>query len=141
MPQIEVTFDIDVDGILNVSAKDRATNKEQKVRIEQSIGISSEEIRRMRKEADSHADEDKKKRELAEARNHAERLVYECEKLLKEFAHKLDTGSKAVVESAIARAKEAGKGNNVAVIKSAIEGLEQATHVLSKHIYESGDGQ
>jgi molecular chaperone DnaK len=137
MPQIEVTFDIDVNGILNVTAKDRATNKEQKVRIEQSSGISKDDIERMRKDADSHAEEDKKKRELAEARNHAERLVYECEKLMKEHADKLDSGSKSAIESAVARVKEAEKSNDVAAIKSAVEGLEQATHALSKHMYDS----
>jgi molecular chaperone DnaK len=137
MPQIEVTFDIDVNGILNVSAKDRATNKEQKVKIEQSSGISKDDIEKMRKDADSHAEEDKKKRELAEARNHAERLVYECEKLMKEHADKLDAGSKSAIESAVARVKESEKSNDVAAIKSAVEGLEQATHALSKHMYDS----
>ncbi|MBL8851777.1 MAG: molecular chaperone DnaK [Planctomycetaceae bacterium] len=137
MPQIEVTFDLDVNGILNVTAKDRATNKEQKVRIEQSSGISKDDIEKMRREADSHADEDKKKRELAEARNHAERLVYECEKLMKEHADKLDSGSRSAIESAVARVKEAEKGDDVAAIKSAVEGLEQATHALSKHMYDS----
>jgi molecular chaperone DnaK len=137
LPQIDVTFDIDVNGILNVSAKDRATNKETKVKIEQSSGISKEEIEKMRKDADSHADEDKKKRELAEARNHAERLVYECEKLMKEHADKLDAGSKSAIETAVARVKEAEKSNDVAAIKSAVEALEQATHALSKHMYET----
>ncbi|MFO1094949.1 MAG: molecular chaperone DnaK [Planctomycetaceae bacterium] len=137
MPQIEVTFDIDVNGILNVTAKDRATNKEQKVRIEQSSGISKDDIEKMRKDADSHAEEDKKKRELAEARNHAERLVYECEKLMKEHADKLDAGSKSAIESAVARVKEAEKSNDAAAIKSAVEGLEQATHALSKHMYDA----
>ena len=137
MPQIEVTFDIDVNGILNVSAKDRATNKEQKVRIEQSSGLSKEEIEKMQKDAESHADEDKQKRELAESRNHAERLVYECEKLMKEHADKLDEGSKSAIESAIEKVNEAQKGEDVGAIKSAVEGLEQATHALSKHMYES----
>ena len=137
MPQIEVKFDIDVNGILNVSAKDRATNKEQKVRIEQSSGLSKDEIEKMQKDAESHADEDKKKRELAETRNHAERLVYECEKLMKEHAEKLDEGSKSAIESAIEKVKEAEKGDDVGAIKSAVEGLEQATHALSKHMYES----
>jgi len=137
MPQIEVTFDIDVNGILNVTAKDRATNKEQKVKIEQSSGISKDDIEKMRKDADSHAEEDKKKRELAEARNQAERLVYECEKLMKEHADKLDAGSKTAIESAVARVKETEKGSDVAAIKSAVEGLEQATHALSKHMYDS----
>ncbi len=137
LPQIEVTFDIDVNGILNVSAKDRATNKEQKVRIEQSSGLSKDEIDKMQKEASSHADEDRRKRELAEAKNHAEHLVYQTEKLLKEHADKLDEGSKSAIESAIKKVRESEQGSDVAAIKSAVEGLEQATHALSRHMYEA----
>jgi molecular chaperone DnaK len=137
MPQIEVTFDIDVNGILNVSAKDRATNKEQKVRIEQSSGLSKDQIENMRKEADSHAEEDRQKRELAEARNRAEHLVYQTEKLMKEHAEKLDAGSKSAIEAAMEKVKEAEKGSDVAAIKSAVENLEQAMHALSKHMYEA----
>jgi molecular chaperone DnaK len=137
MPQIEVTFDIDVNGILNVSAKDRATNKEQKVRIEQSSGLSKDQIENMRKEADSHAEEDRKKRELAESKNRAEHLVYQTEKLMKEHAEKLDAGSKSAIEAAMEKVKEAEKGSDVAAIKSAVENLEQAMHALSKHMYEA----
>ena len=137
MPQIEVTFDIDVNGILNVSAKDRATSKEQKVRIEQSSGLSKDQIENMRKEADSHAEEDRRKRELAEAKNHAEHLVYQTEKLMKEHAEKLDSGSKSAIEAAMTKVKEAEKGSDVAAIKSAVENLEQAMHALSKHMYEA----
>jgi molecular chaperone DnaK len=137
LPQIEVTFDLDVNGILNVSARDRATSKEQKVRIEQSSGLSKDEIDKMQKEASSHADEDRRKRELAEAKNHAEHLVYQTEKLLKEHADKLDEGSKSAIESAIKKVREAEQGSDVAAIKSAVEGLEQATHALSRHMYEA----
>jgi molecular chaperone DnaK len=137
MPQIEVTFDLDVNGILNVSAKDRATNKEQKVRIEQSSGLSKDEIEKMRREADSHADEDRRKRELAEARNQAEHRVYEAEKLLEEHAGKLDAGAKSGIESAMTAVREANKGSDVAAIKSSMSNLEQALHALSKHMYES----
>jgi molecular chaperone DnaK len=137
MPQIEVTFDIDVNGILNVSAKDRATNKEQKVRIEQSSGLSKDQIENMRKEADSHAEEDRQKRELAEARNRAEHLVYQTEKLMKEHAEKLDAGSKSAIEAAMEKVKEAEKGSDVAAIKSAVENLEQAMHALAQHMYEA----
>jgi molecular chaperone DnaK len=137
LPQIEVTFDLDVNGILNVSAKDRATSKEQKVRIEQSSGLSKDEIDKMQKEASSHADEDRRKRELAEAKNHAEHLVYQTEKLLKEHADRLDEGSKSAIESAIKKVREAEQGSDVAAIKSAVEGLEQATHALSRHMYEA----
>jgi molecular chaperone DnaK len=149
MPQIEVTFDIDVNGILNVSAKDKATGKEQSVRIEESSGLSETEIERLRKDAELHAEEDRKKRELAEAHNNASRLVYETEKLLKEHADKLDEGSKSAIEAAIRKVNEVAKGDNVAAIKSAIDELTQATHALSKHMYEraaqtsaprSGDG-
>jgi molecular chaperone DnaK len=137
MPQIEVTFDLDVNGILNVSAKDRATNKEQKVRIEQSSGLSKDEIENMRREADSHAEDDRRKRELAEARNQAEHRVYEAEKLLEEHAGKLDAGAKSGIESAMSAVREANKGSDVAAIKSSMSNLEQALHALSKHMYES----
>ncbi|REJ95112.1 MAG: molecular chaperone DnaK [Planctomycetota bacterium] len=137
MPQIEVGFDLDVNGILNVSAKDKATGKEQKVRIEQSSGLSKDEIEQMQKDAEAHAAEDKQKRELAETRNKAETLVYETEKLMKEHADKLDEGAKSAVESAMERVKEAEKGEDVAALKSAIENLEQAMHGLSKHMYEA----
>ncbi|REJ96076.1 MAG: molecular chaperone DnaK, partial [Planctomycetota bacterium] len=137
MPQIEVGFDLDVNGILNVSAKDKATGKEQKVRIEQSSGLSKDEIEQMQKDAEAHAAEDKQKRELAETRNKAETLVYETEKLMKEHADKLDEGAKSAVESAMERVREAEKGEDVAALKSAIENLEQAMHGLSKHMYEA----
>ena len=137
MPQIEVGFDLDVNGILNVSAKDRATGKEQTVRIEQSSGLSKEEIDRMQSEAEAHADEDKQKRELAETRNKAETMVYETEKLMKEHADKLDDGAKSGIEAAIEQVKEAEKGEDIAPLKSAIENLEQAMHSLSKHMYEA----
>ncbi len=137
MPQVEVTFDIDVNGILSVSAKDKATGKQHQVKIQQSSGLSKDEIEKMKRDADSHAAEDKKKRELAEARNKAEHLVYQTEKLMKEHAEKLDAGSKSAVESASAKVQEALKGDDVAAINSAAENLEQATHALSKHMYES----
>jgi molecular chaperone DnaK len=137
MPQVEVTFDIDVNGILSVSAKDKATGKQHQVKIQQSSGLSKDEIDKMKRDAESHAADDKKKRELAEARNKAEHLVYQTEKLMKEHAEKLDAGSKSAVESASDRVKEALKGDDVAAINSAAENLEQATHALSKHMYEA----
>ena len=136
-PQIDVTFDIDVNGILNVSAKDKATGKEHKVAIKQSSGISDDEIERMRKDAESHADEDKRKRELAEARNRAEHDVYQVEKLIKEHEDKLDQASKDAINTAAERVKEAAKGEDVAAIRSAIDNLQQASYALSKHMYES----
>ena len=137
LPQIEVTFDIDKNGILSVKATDKASGKEQSVTIDNSSGLSEEEIERMKKDAEAHADEDKRKRELAEARNKASNLAYDTEKLLKEHADKLDEGSKSAIEASIAKVKEAEAGEDVGQIKSAIEELEQATHALSKAMYEA----
>ncbi|MEW4486813.1 molecular chaperone DnaK [Thalassoglobus sp. JC818] len=139
VPQIEVTFDIDVNGILNVSARDKGTGKEHKVTIQQSSGLSETEIEEMRKDAESHADEDKKRKELAEVRNQASNFVYQTEKTLKEHADKLDDSSKTAIESAIQKVKDAEGGEDAAAIKSALEDLEQATHALSKHIYEASN--
>ncbi len=138
-PKVEVTFDIDVNGILNVSAKDKATGKEHKVEIKQSSGLSDDEIQKMRKDADAHAEEDKKRRELAEVRNQASAMAYQTEKLLKEHAEKLDEGAKSGITGAIAKLREAEAGEDVAAIKSALENLEQATHALSKHMYEAAE--
>lgn len=136
VPQIEVTFDIDVNGILKVSAKDVATGKEQSVRIEESSGLSEEEIEKMRKDADAHSEEDKKLREVVEAKNKATTLVYETEKLLKEHADKLDDSSKTAIESSIKKVNEAAEGDDAGAINTAIEELTQATHALSQHMYE-----
>jgi len=137
VPQIEVAFDIDVNGILNVSAKDVATGKEQSVKIEESSGLSDDEIDDMRKDADTHAEEDKQKRKFAEAHNEASRLVYDTEKLMKEHADKLDDASKSAIEASMEKVNEALKGEDLAAVESAVEELNQATHALSKHMYES----
>ena len=137
VPQVEVKFDIDANGILKVSAKDLGTGKEQTVRIEQSSGLSESEIERMRKDAESHAEEDKRKRELAEVRNQAENMCFQIEKLVKEQAEKLKDSDKAPLEAAVAKAREAAKGENVDAIKSAISELEHAAHAVSKVLYES----
>lgn len=137
VPQVEVTFDIDVNGILSVSAKDKATGKEHKVEIKQSSGLSEDEIDRMKKDAESHAEEDRKRKELAMAKNQASHLVRETEKLMKEHEDKLDEGSKSAITSAIEKVNEAEKGDDLDAIKSALENLEQATHALSKHMYEA----
>jgi molecular chaperone DnaK len=137
VPQIEVSFDIDVNGILKVSAKDIATQKVQTVSIEKSSGLSESEIEKMRTDAESHAEEDLRKRKLAEARNHAARLVYETEKLMKEHADKLDSGSKSAIESSIERVNKAAAGDDAGAIDSAVKDLEQATHALSKHMYDA----
>ncbi len=140
VPQIEVKFDIDVNGILNVSAKDLATGKEQSRKIEQTGALSEDEIERMRKDAESHAEEDKKRRKLAEARNKASSLSYEIEKTMKEHEAKLDAGSKSALESSIAKVNEAAKGEDVAAIESAIGQLEQAAQALYKHMQEAAQG-
>ena len=141
MPQIEVTFDIDVNGILNVSARDVATGKEQTIHIKQSSGLSDEEIERMRKDAEAHADDDKKKRELAEAQNNGSRMVHETEKLLKEHSDKLDEGSKTAIETSMEKVKEVIKGEDVAAINAAVEELTQASHALAQHMYEAGQAE
>ena len=138
MPQVEVTFDIDANGILNVSAKDKGTGKQQTVRIEQSSGLSEEEIERMRKDAEAHADEDKKKKELVDARNEAEARCFGMEKLLKEHTDKLREADKQAVTKSIEKVREAAKGDDPAKIKSAISELEEASHALSKALYEAG---
>ena len=135
VPQIEVSFDIDVNGILSVSAKDKATGKEQSVRIEESSGLSEAEIEQMRKDAEAHADEDKKKAELAQAKNKATMLVHTVEKTVKEHEDKLDDGSKSAIEASVAKVNEAVKGEDAAAIEVAISELEQAAHALSQHMY------
>ncbi len=136
MPQIEVAFNIDVNGILNVNAKDLGTGKEQSVKIEQSGGLSETEIADMQKDAEAHAEEDKKQRALAEAKNNASSLVYATEKVLKEHADKLDDASKTAIETAMEKTKKAAEGDDVAEIESAIEELSQASHALSQHLYQ-----
>ncbi|MBI1310357.1 molecular chaperone DnaK [bacterium] len=131
IPQIEVTFDIDVNGILNVSAKDKASGKEQRVRIENSSGLSEEEIEKMRKEADAHAAEDKKKRELAEQKNKASSLAHQVEKSIGELGDKLDAASKAAIEASVEKVKKAAEGTDVDAIKSAISELEQAAQAFA----------
>jgi molecular chaperone DnaK len=146
VPQIEVTFDIDANGILNVTAKDKATNKEQKIQITSSSGLSKEEVDRMAKEAEAHASEDKAKREEIEARNQLDGLVYQVEKTLKEHGDKISGDEKGQVESAIADAKKALDGSDAAAMNSAREKLTQASHKLAEVMYKAtqappaGDG-
>ena len=139
VPQVEVTFDIDVNGILNVTAKDKATNKEQSVRIEESSGLSDGEIEQARQAAEEHAEEDKKKRDLAEARNKASMLVYETEKLLTEHSETLDDASKEAIEAAVTKVNEPSSEEDADAINTAVGELEQATHALSKHMYEQSE--
>jgi molecular chaperone DnaK len=139
-PQVEVKFDIDANGILKVSAKDLGSNKEQTVSIEQSSGLNESEIERMRKDAESHAEEDKRKYRVAEARNKAEALCFQTEKLIKENEEKLSASDKAPLEAAVTKARETAKGEDVDAINSAHGALEQAVHALSKVLYESTAG-
>jgi len=136
MPQIEVRFDIDQNGILNVSAKDLGTNKEASVRIEQSSGLSESEIERMRRDAESHSADDKKRVELANLRNQGDQMCYQLEKLMKEHASQLKEQDKAPLEKAVEKVREKAKGADSVALKSAIEELEQASHAFSKTIYE-----
>jgi molecular chaperone DnaK len=137
VPQIEVKFDIDANGILNVAAKDLGTGTEQTVRIEQSSGLSESEIDEMRKDAESHADEDKKKRAVIEARNEADSRCYQLEKLIKQQGDKLKDSDKQALEAAIAKVREAAKGEDSAAIKTAIGELEAASHAMSEALYKS----
>jgi molecular chaperone DnaK len=140
VPQIEVKFDIDANGILKVAAKDLGTGVEQTVKVEQSSGLSESEIEKMRRDAESHADEDKKKRALAEARNEGESRAYQLEKLIKQQGDKLKDSDKQALESAIAKVREAAKSDDVNRIKSAISELEAASHAMSEALYKSAAG-
>jgi len=137
MPQIEVTFDIDANGILNVTAKDKATNKEQKIQITSSSGLSKEEVERMAKEAEAHSAEDKAKREEIEARNQLDSMVYQVEKMLKENGDKISGDEKGQVESAVADAKKALEGTDAAAMTAAREKLTAASHKLAEVMYKA----
>jgi molecular chaperone DnaK len=136
MPQIEVTFDIDANGILNVSAKDKATGKEQKIRIEASSGLNKEQIEKMRRDAEAHAAEDKRKRETVEARNRADQLVWQTEQALKEHGEKIPPDERGKIESAINQVKEAMKGDDASAIKKSMDQLMTASQTIGKILYE-----
>ncbi|MBE9486032.1 MAG: Hsp70 family protein, partial [Chloroflexi bacterium] len=144
VPQIEVTFDIDANGILHVSAKDLGTGKEQSIQITASSGLSDEEINRMVKDAEAHAGEDKKKRELIEARNQADGLIYTTEKSLSEHGEKLDSATKKQIEDALAELKTAMEADDAEVIQKKSEALAQASHKLAEVMYaqsqQEGEG-
>jgi molecular chaperone DnaK len=137
VPQIEVKFDLDANGILSVAAKDLGTGKEQTVKIEQSSGLSQDEIDKMKRDASEHAAEDKKKRELVEARNEGESRAYQIEKLIKEQGSKLKDADKSALESAIAKVREKAKGEDAAAIKAATSELEAASHAMSEALYKA----
>ncbi len=135
-PQIEVTFDIDANGILHVSAKDLGTGKEQKISITGSSGLSKDEVEKMQREAEAHAAEDAKAKEAIETRNNADNLAYQCEKQLKELGDKLDGATKKKIEDAIAKVREALKGDDVEAIKSAQDELNAAFQEVSAELYK-----
>ena len=137
VPQVEVTFDIDANGILHVGAKDLGTGKEQKITITASSGLSKDEVEKMRRDAEAHADEDKTKREEVETRNEADSAVYRSEKMLKDTGDKISGDDKAKIEKAVADVKEALKGNDSAAIKSAAEKLNEAWQAVSAELYKA----
>jgi molecular chaperone DnaK len=140
VPQVEVTFDIDANGIVNVAATDKATGKEQSIRIQASGGLSEADIERMVKEAESHAEEDKKRRELVEMKNQGEALVHSTEKMLKDFGDKVPAADKGVVETALADLKSALQGEDKDLIKQKVDGMAQASMKLGEALYQSSQG-
>ena len=140
MPQIEVTFDIDANGIVHVSAKDLGTGKEQSIQITASSGLSEEEIQRLVKDAELHAEEDKKKRALVDARNHADSLIYQTEKSIRELGDKIDASLKSNVEGVIERLKKAMEGTDTDEIKRLTEELTQTSHKLAEAMYAKAAG-
>ncbi|MEW5875434.1 MAG: molecular chaperone DnaK [Candidatus Zixiibacteriota bacterium] len=136
VPQVEVSFDIDANGIVHVSAKDMATGKEQKIRIESSSGLSESEIQKMVKDAESHAEEDKKKKVLIEARNKADQMVYTTEKTLKDFGDKVSSDDKSKIEAAIAKVKSVQEGSDAKAIDDAVEELMKSSHKLAEEMYK-----
>ncbi|GLS18387.1 chaperone protein DnaK [Labrys miyagiensis] len=136
MPQIEVTFDIDANGIVNVSAKDKATGKEQQIRIQASGGLSDADIEKMVKDAQANAEEDKKRRELVEVRNHADAAVHQAEKSIKELGDKVSAADKSTIESAIAALKSALEGDDAEAIKARTNDLQQASMKLGEALYQ-----
>jgi molecular chaperone DnaK len=138
VPQIEVAFNIDANGILNVTARDKGTGKEQTIKIQSSGGLTKEEIERMKRDADANATEDKKRRDLAEARNTAEQRVYQLEKLMEESKDKLSESDRAAVQAAIEKVNEVKKGDDPAAINRAIEDLQRASQAMAEHLYSAG---
>jgi molecular chaperone DnaK len=135
MPQIEVTFDIDANGILHVTAKDKATGKESKIKIQASSGLNEAEIQRMVKDAEAHAEEDRKTLELVNARNQAEATVHSVRKSLKDYGDKLDAGEKEKIESALKEAEGALKSEDKAEIEAKAQALAQAAQKLGEKMY------
>jgi molecular chaperone DnaK len=141
VPQIEVTFDIDANGILNVTAKDTATQKDQKITITSSSGLSKEEVERMAKEADAHSAEDKAQRDAIEAKNQLDSMVYNVEKMLRESGDKISGADRGEVENAIADAKKALESNDKAQMDKARETLTKASHKLAEEMYKAAQAK
>jgi len=140
VPQIEVTFDIDANGIVNVSAKDKGTGKEQQIRIQASGGLADDEIERMVKDAESHAEEDKKRRALVEAKNQGEALIHSTEKMLADNADKIAASDKSTVETAVADLRSALERDDLTEIESRTQALSQASMKLGEAMYSGGPG-
>lgn len=139
VPQVEVTFDIDVNGILNVSARDKASGKEQSVEIKESGGLAEEEIERIRRDAETHAEDDKKRRSLAEARNVASGAIYQTEKLLQEHESKIDASSREAIEASIQKVRDVEKSDDAGAITQAVNNLNQAVQAWSAHLHQQAD--
>jgi molecular chaperone DnaK len=141
IPQIEVTFDIDTNGIINVSAKDLGTNKEQKIEIKSGSGLSEDEIKRMVSDAESHADEDRRQRELAEARNNAENAAYQAERQLTDLGDAVDASSKEEIEAAIKEVREVLTSSDADEINRKTEALNSSFHKVSEAMYQRAQEQ
>jgi molecular chaperone DnaK len=137
VPQVEVTFDIDANGIVNVTATDRATGKEQKITISGSSGLSKDEVDRMVKDAQAHEADDKQRREVIDARNQADALAYQAEKTVNENREKLPVGELSKVEAAIEAARKAAEGDDLVTIKTATDDLQRATHTIAELLYKT----
>jgi molecular chaperone DnaK len=140
VPQVEVAFDIDANGIVNVSARDMATGKEQKITISGSSGLSKDDVDRMVKDAQSHAAEDQSRRELIDARNQADALAYQVEKTVNENREKLAVGELSKADAAIAEARRVAQGDDLAAIKKAIDELQRASHGIAEQLYKGAQG-
>ena len=141
VPQIEVAFDIDANGIVHVSAKDLGTGKEQKIRIESSSGLNEQEIERMVKEAEIHAEEDKREREKAEVHNEADSMIYSIEKSIKDLGDKASPEDKAKTEEAIADLRRAMESGDIQAIKDKTEALKQASYKIAEELYKQQGAQ
>ena len=140
LPQIEVSFDIDANGIVNVAAKDMATGREQKITISGSSGLSKDEVDRMVKEAQSHASDDQARRDLIDARNQADTLAYQVEKTVNENREKVAVGELSRIEAAIAEARKAAQGDDLAAIRGSMDALQRASHALAEQLYKGSTG-